>query len=86
MALQQQMKFKTQFGEIGVNNVYIKIMDVIASKNAGVANLRYSNGKDGNFLSQSSVEFPVSLEGKNFIAQAYDHLKTLPEFSQAMDV
>jgi hypothetical protein len=86
MALQKQMTFKTQYGDIGVNNVYIKVMDVSASKDSGTANLRYSNGKDGNFLSQASYEFPVNLDGKNFIAQAYDHLKTLPEFSQAMDV
>ena len=29
--------------------------------------------------------FVPDLNGKNFIAQAYDHLKTLPEFAGAID-
>lgn len=85
MALQQQITFKTQYGDIVVNDVYIKVMDITASKDNGAANLRYLNGKDGNFLKQSSVDFPIELDGKNFIAQAYDHLKTLPEFSGAIN-
>jgi hypothetical protein len=86
MALQQQIKFKTQFGEISVDNVYIKVVDVVASKQEGIANLRYFKGKDGNVLKESKFDFPVELDGKNFIAQAYEHIKTLPEFSQAIDV
>jgi hypothetical protein len=29
--------------------------------------------------------FTHNLAGKNFIAQAYDHMKTLPEFAGATD-
>jgi hypothetical protein len=29
--------------------------------------------------------FAPDLNGKNFIAQAYEHLKTLPEFAGATD-
>jgi len=36
------------------------------------------------FLTQH-YEFIPSLEGQNFIAQAYGHLKTLPEFAGATD-
>lgn len=86
MALQKSIQFKTAYGDIMVNDVYIKVMNVVASKQDGVANLRYSKSKDGNVLKESRVDFPVELDGKNFIAQAYEHIKTLPEFSQAIDV
>ena len=86
MALEQSISFKTQYGDIVVNNVYVKVMDVVASKQEGIANLRYFKGKDGNVLKESKFDFPVEIDGKNFIAQAYEHIKTLPEFSQAIDV
>lgn len=31
-------------------------------------------------------DFTPALDGDNFIAQAYEHLKTLPEFAGAADV
>jgi hypothetical protein len=86
MALQKSIQFKTQFGEISFDDVYIKVDQVSASKISGTANLRYFKSKDGNLLKEHQVDFPIDIEGKNFIAQAYDYIKTLPEFSQAMDV
>ena len=39
----------------------------------------------GNQIASREYTFTPSLEGSNFIAQAYEHLKTLPEFSGATD-
>jgi hypothetical protein len=85
MALQKSIQFKTAYGDIVVNGVYIKVDQVSASKQDGVANLRYFKSKDGDVLKEQQIDFPVDIEGKNFIAQAYDHIKTLPEFNGAVD-
>lgn len=69
-----------------VPDVYWKVMTVTASKSRARAGVVGLIG-EGNTVEVSTkvVEFDVSLEGKNFIAQAYDHIKTLPEFSGASD-
>ena len=85
MALEQSISFKTQYGDITVDGVYIKVTRVSATKLEGTATLWFTKGKDGNFLKDFSVDFPIDLDGKNFIAQAYEHIKTLPEFSGAVD-
>jgi hypothetical protein len=40
---------------------------------------------DSEINYQVSEHFKPALDGKNFIAQAYEHLKTLPEFANATD-
>jgi len=85
MALQKAIQFKTIYGDITVSGVYIKVDQITASKESGSATLRYFKGKEGALLNESRVDFPVDIEGKNFIAQAYDHIKTLSEFTDAVD-
>jgi hypothetical protein len=41
--------------------------------------------KDGQVLEQNGYSFEYKLEGSNPIAQAYNHLKSLTEFSGATD-
>ena len=85
MALEQSISFKTQYGDITVDGVYIKVCQVTASKTDGSAHLRFYKNKDGNLLKEQDIDFPVTLDGGNFIEQAYAHIKTLPEFSQSKD-
>jgi TfoX/Sxy family transcriptional regulator of competence genes len=85
VALQKSIQFKTVFGNVAVNDVYIKVDQVTASKESGSATLRYFKGKEGALLNESRVDFPVDIEGKNFIAQAYDHIKTLSDFVDSVD-
>jgi hypothetical protein len=63
---------------------YIKIIAITGDKTEIVASVSFSD-LDKNL--QKKYIIPVSvLDGsKNFIAQAYEHLKTLPEFSGATD-
>jgi len=80
---------RTQFGEVPldaqqvtISDVYIKVGSVLASKDSIVAKVSFT--KDIK-LAERSYSFPADLDGPNFIKQAYEYLKTLPEFSDAVD-
>jgi hypothetical protein len=66
------------------SSAYIKVTSVMASKSNGTAIVNFEN--DLNAFTKS-FDFPISVsEGApNFIKQAYEHLKTLPEFAGAID-
>ena len=65
-------------------DVYIKVESVSASKNKGAAIVSFTS--DANKFDKS-YEINVSVQdgAENFIKQAYNYLKTLPEFSSAVD-
>lgn len=42
-------------------------------------------GVNEEFVATQHHSFSPSMDGKNFFAQAYDHLKTLPDFENAAD-
>lgn len=63
-------------------NVYVKVERVEADNSNCTAYVTFL----GNTISaQKSYEFEISLDGENFIAQAYAYLKTLNEFADAVD-
>lgn len=77
---------KTVYGKVlNFDSSYIKVNSVSGTKN----NMDYEVGvaceKDGEVLYNFAQTFVPSLDGSNFIAQAYEHLKTLPEFTDAED-
>ena len=63
-------------------NAYIKVERVSASKVSASADVSFT---DNAKTTSSSYTFQPKLDGENFIKQAYEHLKTLPEFAGAMD-
>jgi hypothetical protein len=63
---------------------YIKVLSVIANKNEIIANVTFSDDNT-SFTKQYEIAASVVENSKNFIAQAYEHLKTLPEFAGAID-
>jgi hypothetical protein len=68
---------------VTVNDTYVKVENVQSDKLAARANVCfYKNEKSFN---AKTYEFYVNLDGSNFIKQAYEYLKTLPEFSGAVD-
>jgi autotransporter translocation and assembly factor TamB len=74
---------RVSLGDQAINaELYVKVNLVEASKESGVAHLLISANGSAQMQSQN---FKINLDGKNFIAQAYDHLKTLPEFAGATD-
>jgi hypothetical protein len=60
---------------------YIKVESVSATKNIASISVSFTKG----IQIVKAYEFVPSLGNSNFIAQAYDHLKTLPEFAGAVD-
>lgn len=75
---------KISLGERAVSaDLYVKVNMVEATKEKGTAHLLLSS--EGSAQMQIK-QFPVDLDGPNFIKQAYEYLKTLPEFAGAADV
>jgi hypothetical protein len=86
MALKKQMIIKSNFGDdVIFNNAYIKV--VALSGNKQLMRIEVGTHKDVNapVVDRQQYYFAPDLDGKNFIAQAYEHLKTLPEFAGAID-
>jgi hypothetical protein len=65
-------------------SAYIKVVEIRGDKSNVIASVNFANEKTQT-TKQYSV--PVSTESgaSNFIAQVYEHLKTLPEFANATD-
>jgi hypothetical protein len=83
---------QTEFGVVdnGTQKIvfiaYIKVNDIYGDKNQFTANVNFKGDRDnGSFNKQYQIPASVESNSKNFIAQAYEHLKTLPEFSGATD-
>ena len=64
---------------------YVQIRDIKASKVEVAARVFFVNEESGSLVREQFYTFQPDLEGPNFIAQAYEHLKTLPEFADAED-
>jgi hypothetical protein len=68
--------------QVELKDCYIKVEGVSASKE--IASASVSLTKDALSIARA-YEFVPTMDGGNFIAQAYEHLKTLPEFADAVD-
>jgi hypothetical protein len=69
-----------------VPDVYWKVMTITSTKSRTRASLVGLIGKENNVeVCVKTAEFDVNLEGDNFIAQAYNYFKTLPEFAGSVD-
>lgn len=65
---------------------YVRVESILMTKSSAsaVAVWRQSDGS-GIVFDRTEFAFDLSLEGTNAFAQAYLHLKTLPEFANAVD-
>lgn len=86
MALNKTITEKIRLvGDLNIQ-AYITVNEISGGKNNIVANVVYrKESKNGEFIKDCQISFCPSLDGENFIAQAYAHLKTLPEFADAVD-
>ena len=79
---------KTAMGDIeeGTRSLslstYIKVVSINGTKNEVNAIVSFTS-EDKNLFQQYQVPVSVEDSAPNFIAQVYEHLKTLPEFSGA---
>lgn len=86
MALKKNLNLIDNFKiEITIPNVYIKIVRIEGTKDNVSATVYCYQNQNEDVLKQFSCSFKPDLDGKNFIAQAYEHIKTLPEFVNATD-
>lgn len=69
--------------EKDLGECYIKVDRLSGNKGEVVAFVTKTSA-DGTLL-ENGYGFIPDMEGPNFIKQAYDHLKTLPEFEGAVD-
>jgi len=88
MSLEGKVVVQTTMGNIeeGTRSVsfpaYIKVVSVNGTKNEVNAIVSFTGG-DKHLFQQYPVSVSVEAGASNFIAQVYEHLKTLPEFSGA---
>lgn len=81
-----KLKTKDIFGKtLEFQNSYIKISNISGNKNRMTLLVDVLSELDGEVIESVQYTFSVDLDGKNFIAQGYDYLKTLPEFADAVD-
>jgi len=84
MAIKKNVSLKNNFGtDSEFVDAYIKVRSVNLSKDAAQANVDIYKSNGGDRIIIKQYDFIVDLAGKNAIAQAYEHLKTLPEFAGA---
>ena len=74
--------------ENGVQRVsfsaYVKVININGNKNEINASVNFK-GDVQQFTKQYQIPVSVDASAANFIAQVYEHLKTLPEFAGAED-
>jgi hypothetical protein len=85
MAIQKTYRFDTDFGTVTVADCYIKVSMVEVSKSEGMANVSFFDKQNGKLLHSKIYPVPHNLSGSNALIQAYNHIKTLPEFSGSID-
>jgi hypothetical protein len=86
MALQKTVSLTTNFDtNITFENAYIRVDNVNIKKGFGKAFVFIQKEKDGQILQKKNYTFEYDLNGVNPISQAYQHIKTLSEFTDAVD-
>ena len=82
MALSKTIEVKG----LTVQNAYHRVQQVAVTKDALVFSVEVSANASSAPISMQAFFCAYDLNGHNAIKQAYEHLKTLPEFADAEDV
>jgi hypothetical protein len=86
MAIKKDMTLTDNFGiNVTIKDAYTRVATIEGSKIAMVAVVETWKADMSHGIMVERVAFEPSLEGKNFISQAYDHLKTLPVYAGSVD-
>ena len=68
------------------NNAYIRVTNIsITNKQHAVANLSFGVDETSMPFQHKTIPFAYDLQGDNAWVQAYTHIKTLPEYEDALD-
>lgn len=86
MALRLEKNLTDNFNEvITFPDCYVYVANVTGSKHHVSASVHFCRNEEKDVLIREFYDFVPSMEGPNYIKQAYLHLKTLPEFEGAVD-
>ena len=86
MALKNTFNRKNNFGTTSIlSDCYCKVVAVSGDKNMIFADLSAMSQDQTYTYFTQRFSFKPDLDGGNFILQAYQHIKTLPEFAGAKD-
>lgn len=86
MALTKNLSLTNNFGtQSEFPNAYLKIKSIEGDKQELKVIVAHMTEQNGRVILETLTYFNPSLDGSNFIAQAYAHLKTLPDFAGATD-
>jgi hypothetical protein len=87
MALKKSMSLTNNFGDQTQIDCYVRATEVNCSKLHGVVKIALLRDGTERVLENRDILFDVSVApgAKNIWEQAYDHLKTLPEYAGATD-
>ena len=86
MALSIPQNVATNLGTtVDFPNTYIRVENISGSKALLQATINHLTEQNGVLFNTDVVYFTPDLTGDNFIKQAYEYLKTLPEFADATD-
>lgn len=86
MALTKSVSLQNNFGDTSTfENAYLKVVAVGGSKQTFAFELDTLKEKNGQVLDKQVFPLAYDLDGPNPIKQAYEYLKTLPEFADAVE-
>jgi hypothetical protein len=84
MALKKKIE-AIAFGKNIVVDAYIKVDSISGNKQTvSYSVITFADDKK-SVVVQNTYYFVPDMNGANFIHQAYEHLKTLPDFADAVD-
>jgi hypothetical protein len=70
---------------LSCTGAYIRAEQISLNKNGMTVEVRFKVGADSEPFESKNYEVPYDILGDNPFKQAYIHLKTLPEFADAVD-
>lgn len=85
MALTKKVIISVYGTAVEFPTAYCKVTSITGTKEAITAIINTLSKQNGDLITSSSFQFVPALNEKNFIAQAYDAAKKLPEFEGATD-
>jgi hypothetical protein len=86
MALKKTFTLVSNFNtNVTFQDCYIRVIFVESTKETSKVTFGLFKAAVGDLLHKREMMFSHNLDGANFIAQAYEHMKTLPEFAGATD-
>jgi|14BtaG_2_1085337.scaffolds.fasta_scaffold09775_3 hypothetical protein len=86
MALQKTITIDFNGASVDFSDAYLKVGMIEGDKNMVRFVLHVHKAEDDRVVDRRTYHFAPDMNGNNFVAQAYQHLKTLSEYSNATDV